>query len=230
MKSIPSGWPALSFPGAEEDLVRTTYEKARVILEYGSGGSTVLAAEMPGKLVFSVESDRNWALRLQSRLDEAELLSPATVYHVDIGPTGAWGRPLDDSHWPQFHNYPVAIWDEPFFRHPDVVLIDGRFRVACMMTVMARAERPITILFDDYVERKPYHMVEEIIAPREFVGRMAVFDVMPGLVTGSDLDAISRAFAQATYAGQPSLYDAAADEVMTLRQGIKKDHGNEQKN
>lgn len=229
VKANLSNWPELTFPEAETTLLRDTYEQASVILEYGSGGSTVLAAKMLGKLVFSVESDRAWALRLQVRIDEAELPSPATVYHVDIGPTGAWGRPLDQAHWPKFHNYPVAIWDEPFFRHPDVVLIDGRFRVACMMTVMVRAKRPITVLFDDYAEREPYHIVEEKLTPREIVGRMAVFDVTPGLITAEDLGAISQAFSFATYAGGPSYYNVTADKVMALRQHSQKGHKDDDK-
>ncbi|EPX78549.1 hypothetical protein thalar_02341 [Litoreibacter arenae DSM 19593] len=35
-------------------------------MEYGSGGTTRLAAQMPGKLIFSVESDLMWALDLQA--------------------------------------------------------------------------------------------------------------------------------------------------------------------
>jgi predicted O-methyltransferase YrrM len=68
-----------------------------VILEYGSGGSTVLASEMPGKTVFSVDSDRRWARNLQSYLDQAETNSPVHLHHSSIGKTGKWCRPVDHS-------------------------------------------------------------------------------------------------------------------------------------
>lgn len=172
-------WPELTLPPEEAECLRETYAQGRVILEYGSGGSTFVGASQPGKLIFSVESDRQWAIDLQRRLDLAGLPSPAILYYIDIGPTGDWGRAVDDQNWRNFHRYPTAIWSQPFFRHPDVVLIDGRFRPACFVTACLRARSPITILFDDYVNRPAYHVVERLLAPLETAGRMAKFRIEP---------------------------------------------------
>lgn len=169
----------LSLPPEEAGVLEAEYARARVILEYGSGGSTRLAASMPGKYVIAVESDRSWAMDLQLQIDRAGLPSPALVWHVDIGPTGRWGRPLDDSGWQRYHHYPTVIWSEPFFRHPDTVLIDGRFRAACFVATAMRIRRPVTVLFDDYVDRPAYHVVEKLAAPKQVVGRMAVFRLDP---------------------------------------------------
>jgi hypothetical protein len=203
-----------TLPPEEAECLRRHYEAARVILEYGSGGSTRLAAEMPGKYVLSVESDRDWAIRLQRELDEARLPSSALVWHVDIGATGAWGRPKDDRAWARFHRYPMAIWDQPFFRHPDVILIDGRFRAACFAAACLRIARPVTVLFDDYVGRPRYHLVEVLAQPAEVVGRMAVFRIEPGRVAPEDLSAVMGMFSQVTYARQrPDPRPAPADKV-----------------
>jgi len=183
-------------------FLRHSYGSAHIILEYGSGGSTILASEQPGKLVFSVESDRNWALRLQAEIDARDLPSPAHLYHVDIGPTGDWGRPISPDAWTRFHRYPLAIWDEPFFRKPDVVLIDGRFRPACFMAVLLRTRKPVTVLFDDYSTRPAYHSVEAFLKPAELVGRMAVFDVQPRPFDPSETGAIMDHFFRATYHGK----------------------------
>ena len=169
----------LTFPPEEAALVRARYARARVILEYGSGGSTMLAASMPGKYVMSVESDRNWAIDLQWKIDQADMSSPAVVWHVDIGATGRWGRPVADDGWQRYHHYPLSIWSEPFFRHPDTVLIDGRFRPACFVATAMRITRPVTVLFDDYVDRPAYHLVERFSAPRQKIGRMAMFELEP---------------------------------------------------
>lgn len=195
-------WPELSFPLEEMQLVRRVYDSAHIILEYGSGGSTVLGSEWPGKLIFSVESDHAWAIRLQHEIDLRNLPSPALVYHVDIGPTGNWGRPLGPEAWTRFHRYPLAIWDEPFFRQPDVVLIDGRFRPACLMAVLLRTQKPVTVLFDDYTARPAYHSVEAFLKPTEMVGRMAVFDVQPRPFDPSETGAIMDHFFRATYHGK----------------------------
>jgi len=199
-----SDWPALSFPPAEAELLRSTYGITRVILEYGSGGSTILASEQPGKLIFSVESDRNWSIRLQAEIDARDLPSPAHLCHVDIGPTGDWGRPVSSDAWTRFHRYPLAIWDEPFFRQPDVVLIDGRFRPACFMAVLLRTRKPVTVLFDDYTTRPVYHSVEAFLTPSEIVGRVAVFEVSPRNWDASESTALMDHFFRATYHGQKS--------------------------
>ncbi|MDO5529082.1 MAG: hypothetical protein Q4F71_06740 [Paracoccus sp. (in: a-proteobacteria)] len=231
MARASSTWPELSFPAEEADYLRNAYEKASVILEYGSGGSTKLAAEMEGKHVFSVESDRKWATRLQLSIDKAELPSPAIVYHADIGQTGLWGRPTRCENWHRFRNYPLSIWREAFFRHPDLVLIDGRFRAACMIAVMSLIEKDVTVLFDDYVDRKPYHLVERKLKPKKTVGRMAVFNVQPGLIKPADLDLVTEAFSQATIAGAPALYDSPSNKVMQLQQDAmeKRKHGSRRK-
>ena len=73
----------------------------------------------------------------------------------------------------------MSIWDLPEFVHPDVVLIDGRFRAACFLTTLFRCTRPLTLLWDDYIDRPAYHEVESLLKPVEMIGRMARFDVVP---------------------------------------------------
>lgn len=173
---LPHDFP-LTFPDRELAYLTTTYGEARTILEYGSGGSTLLAARS-GARVISVESDKDWAEGL------AEALRPvsdkAQVHHVDIGPTGDWGRPRGSSGAARYHRYALSVWDRPDLGEPDLVLIDGRFRAACLAAVLLRAKRPTTVLFDDYVARKYYHGVEKLARKEEVVGRMARFTVTPG--------------------------------------------------
>jgi len=194
--------PELSLPEAEAAHLRSAYEAAQVILEYGSGGSTVMAAELSGKLIFSVESDPVWARNLQHYLDTVELPSPAIIYYADIGPVGKWGRPVDTSHWEKFHRYPADIWKKPFFRHPDVVLIDGRFRVACLAMTRLNITRPVTVLFDDYAERRTYHAVEEVVGPpARMIGRMARFELTPNVLDNARETRLHDFFFHATYVG-----------------------------
>jgi hypothetical protein len=165
------------FPEEVAAYVRSQYQAASVILEYGSGGSTVFAAEL-GKSVVSVESDRAWAARLEAHL--APISDKATVHHADIGPTGLWGVPMRPGEYAKFPGYALSVWDRPDFVEPDLVLIDGRFRAACLAAVLLRARRPTTVLFDDYTKRRYYHGVEKLARKEEMVGRMASFTVTPG--------------------------------------------------
>lgn len=193
--------PRPFMPEAELTHLKRVYSEAKVILEYGSGGSTELGARLAGKYILSVESDRKWARALRKRLCGPDILSPVVVHHADVGPTGPWGRPLDDRAWRRFHAYPNEIWDQSWFRHPDVVLIDGRFRTACLATVLLRAERSVRVLFDDYGVRPLYHEIEEVIAPHAMVGRMAEFQVEPGLASSRHIGLLMRQFFQGSVYG-----------------------------
>ena len=171
--------PTLTFRPVVANEVRRCYGAAAVVLEYGSGGSTVMAAEMPGKRVYSVESDAAWAASLQAYLDQQGIAAGVSLHAVDIGPTGDWGTPTDESGWRRYHHYPLTVWDRADFQHPDVVLVDGRFRAACLIATLLRITRPVTLLFDDYRDRKVYHRVEAFARPVAMVGRMARFELEP---------------------------------------------------
>ena len=189
--------PELTFPEDVCDWVREHYAAAKVILEYGSGGSTVLASEMTGKTVFTVENDKRWMRALQAYLDQAGTASPVHLHFVSIGKIGKWGRPRNNDGCQRYHHYPNRIWDHPEFQQPDLVLIDGRFREACFYTTMLRCVRKTVVLFDDYVDRPSYQRVEQFAKPVEIRGRMAKFELRKKAMPREDLTQIIGAFSNA---------------------------------
>lgn len=173
--------PVLTLPKAAAALVRNAYAKAEVILEYGSGGSTMLAAARSKGRVFSVESDQAWAARMERIIAAKGLADHTHIHWVDIGPTKTWGVPTNARAFRNWPSYAISVWDREDFAQPDVVLVDGRFRLACFLVTLLRCKAPLTLLWDDYVERTYYHRAEELLKPAEAVGRMVRFDVEPGL-------------------------------------------------
>lgn len=173
--------PVLTLPAAEAEAVRVAYAGAGSILEYGSGGSTVMAAEMPGKTVRAVESDRRWAQKMRRWFDDhgAADGTQLAIDWVDIGPTKAWGNPRDDSAWRLWPRYALQVWRNPDLVAPDVVFIDGRFRIGCALATAFSTQKPVTVLFDDYGDRARYAKVEDFIGRPQMVGRLAVFEVEP---------------------------------------------------
>ena len=135
-----------------------------------------MAAEMPGKTIFSVESDVAWAENLRTYLETGDFPSKVLLQHVHIGKTGKWGSPIDSRRYKRYHLYPLSIWDIPEFRQPDVVMIDGRFRVACALATMLRCQKKTVILFDDFKLRRCYHMILDYMEPTEMRGNMAMFE------------------------------------------------------
>lgn len=187
--------PKLTLPDAEAAAVRAAYRGARVILEYGSGGSTVIAAENPKARVFSVESDAAWVQMMETWFAANPAVADLTLVHADIGPTKQWGMPENNRRVAQWAGYPNAVWERPDFQQPDVVLIDGRFRLACFLTVLFRTKAPVTVLWDDYIDRPGYHRAEKLLRPLTFHGRMAQFEVTPQSLAAEDLGWVAQAFA-----------------------------------
>lgn len=181
--------PEFTFPELEGDALRAAYTRAHVILEYGSGGSTVMGAEMPGKRIVSVESDKDWAQMMRSWFVENP---PATGSEVDviwsdIGETKEWGHPKGTSDYMRFARYPLEVWDLPEFAPPDVVLVDGRFRPGCAMATALRTQKPVTLFIDDYKRRKHYHRIERYLGAPRLIGRMVEFEVKPMRLEASEL-------------------------------------------
>jgi hypothetical protein len=189
--------PELTMPKSESKVLQLAYSEADVILEYGSGGSTVAAAELPGKTVFSVESDAKWLKMMTRYFAQNPPLANLTLHRADIGPTKSWSLPSDEKMFRDWPKYPLGVWDLPDFVHPDVVLIDGRFRVGCFLSTLFKITRPTVVLWDDYLGRRRYHEVEDLIKPTEFVGRMAVFNLSPMTVPADRLLWIVQAFLRA---------------------------------
>ena len=151
-------------------------KRSKCYLEYGCGGSTIYAVEainVPS--IISVESDKEWVNTV------SENITPTArqlyLAHCDIGPTGEWGRPTDQGQVDKFPNYMAMPWhiaDEHDLT-PDLVLVDGRFRVASFLFSLAASRDGTIILFDDYGDRDFYHVVEEFAKPNMMYGRMAEF-------------------------------------------------------
>ena len=70
-----------------------------------------------------------------------------------------------------------ANWFWNFDLKPDLVLIDGRFRVLCFLTSIKFAPIGTKIIFDDYTFRPFYHVVEEFLKISDTCGRQALFEV-----------------------------------------------------
>lgn len=185
---------SVTLPPAERDMVEHGYSGAEVILEYGSGGSTFLALEKGCKKVFTVESDAAWARRIDAALAERFSRDRFVVHHADIGATGAWGKPASAEGRDRYPDYALSIWANEGFVHPDLVLIDGRFRTACLLATALNIRRPTVVLFDDYARRPMFHGVESIARPVAFAGRMARFVVEPQSFPPIDIGAFVRAF------------------------------------
>jgi len=143
----------LTFTKEVVSFIKEEYQRASTILEYGSGGSTILAAGN-NKTVVTTESSASWLIELMGSYKEHNLPGNIIPIFCDIGETKAWGHPKDDSKWGQWPSYSVKAWHycNENKLDPELILIDGRFRVACFIASCINTTKPIQILFDDYAK------------------------------------------------------------------------------
>lgn len=153
-------------------------------LEYGTGGSTYVAARL-GVDFIAVDSDLYFLRSVRKKIQKDGFARPVgqTYHHADIGLTGFWGYPL--RHWnasaarlERFRRYsdpPPECFEGGLL--PDLVLVDGRFRVACVLKAlrMLQNSRGWAIVVDDYVGRPQYHVIADYAEiDRHVAGRIAV--------------------------------------------------------
>lgn len=138
---------------SELKLFRHYLSKSRQYFEFGSGGSTVLAAGH-GLTVHGVESDQQWVEALKEKLGAS-----CQVAWCDIGPTGAWGVPVNQDRRENFPAFSRSILDQR--EDYDFVLVDGRFRVACTLATIKKSmlqDAAAIIFIHDFWNRPQYHI------------------------------------------------------------------------
>jgi hypothetical protein len=160
--------------GGDTALFEEATRDVKVYGEYGCGKSTKWVMANTEAKIISVDSDPDWIDAMRRSNLEAERM---TLIWADVGEVGAWGKPKNYSHRHAFNNYTEALWRGK--DKPDVVLIDGRFRICCFLTTLKHADPGTKIIFDDYVRRTPFHVVEEFLEPEACSERQALFIVPP---------------------------------------------------
>lgn len=155
----------------DDEVFKNVLKNAKTYFEFGAGESTQWVLNNTNALITCVDSNQEWLNTIPNNQRIKKL-------YIDIGPVKKWGYPIDNSMKHNWMNYYNA-----YDGKSDVVLIDGRFRVACFLSVLKKASKGTVIIFDDYLngtdetslERPHYHVVENVIKINKTCGRQAVF-------------------------------------------------------
>jgi hypothetical protein len=176
-------------------LLTSLLRQSDRMLEFGAGGSTALAVKMGVGSVTSVESDADWIarLKLDDALGRAVEEGRLELLHADVGPVGALGRPsVKQESWP---TYACRPWTHVEDAKLDLVLIDGRFRVACILETARRVSPATIIAVHDFWNRSGYHVVLPFLEQIGASESLGLFRVRGDL----DLEAVERLLVTAHY-------------------------------
>jgi hypothetical protein len=146
-------------------------------LEFGSGESTIYASNVSTiQTIKSVESSKKYIdknLKHNPIIANA-LLTGKLVFHlIDIGETKKWGYPINDKKRHLFPNYSLSVFSQP--NDYDLVLVDGRFRVACTVSTILNTQQTCIIIIHDFWNRPEYHIVLRYLETLDRVDTLGVF-------------------------------------------------------
>ena len=135
-----------------------------IYFEFGSGGSTNIASYYK-LLTFSVESDVKWHKKLKDNYINANYIT------VDLKVKGG-GYPGKETTIKTWIKYIQAYKKE---YDADIILIDGRFRVACALDIFNKIRNDTIVLVHDYTFRKYYHILENFYLKLETWDSLVAF-------------------------------------------------------
>jgi hypothetical protein len=175
----------------ESDLLRQEMAKASSYLEFGIGGSTLLAAEVGIRRIVSVDSDQAWVRKIDEKIAVNRPRFDIELIHCDIGQTRDWGFPVDRERiadWPQYFILP---WQRFLSRRetPDLIYIDGRFRVACALYSLLNLHlhrsrlfrKAARLLIHDFSDRPYYDKILEFASVVAAVNTLVVVEPKRGV-------------------------------------------------
>lgn len=168
-----AAWPVKRglFDGDDQAFIALA-RQAKVYGEYGCGASTRWVATQTEAKIYAVDTAEMWVESVRAEVGRRDSLS---LHWVNLGPLADWGRPVGFAKSSNFKEYTDWMWGQT--QKPDLVLVDGRFRVCCFATSLRHAAEGTTIVFDDYTNRPHYHIVESLLPSSSTCGRQAIFKV-----------------------------------------------------
>lgn len=153
--------------------------KRSKVFEWGSGVSTLYLTLNRDCNLISIDSSRNWTRLINSKLQSINLTDSKVVNYINIGPTIHYGIPLKILR-PIFKKTFSRYWSAArHFRNfdPNIVIVDGRFRLICSLEALQVFKSPFMFIIDDYIERASFRILEEFLGSPIIVNRAAIFNI-----------------------------------------------------
>lgn len=149
----------------ESDFFLSEITKTHRVLEYGSGESTIEIADKCLSIL-SIEHQKQW-------YDKLIELKPINCELILREPNLPYKEGINCGTYEQFKSYIEAPLDKGPF---DIILIDGRARVACASIVKSITHDNTLIFIHDY-DRPEYAEVLNYLELIGQVGTMAKFKI-----------------------------------------------------
>ena len=143
----------------EQTFLETFITTDSTYFEWGSGGSTDTFGRLTNAKIVSVENYQPWCDKVSALpfVKCRQQLKTMDYKCIVPHPTGGAGYPVDSAHNGAFDEYIEAIQDYPDF---DIVLVDGRWRIACALFALDYITDDTVVFIHDF-QREEYRVVLE---------------------------------------------------------------------
>ena len=131
---------------AETTLLGRYRDRSRNYFEFGCGGSTVFC-DSPQRRIKSIDNNTEWLNKVRPLVG-----STTELIYINTGPVLEYGNPVDPTQVAGFADYSLAFGQRD--SDTDLVLVDGRFRVACGLQIVLSNYTGTVLLHD--AERPEY--------------------------------------------------------------------------
>lgn len=145
--------------------------KSNIFFEYGAGGSTYLACEINNiNKIYTVDTEPRYLDYLLSNkcLNNSYINGRFYPTHATIGSVKKFIHPNNLHYKERWHIYPEMILTSALKNKniPDLVLIDGKFRVASVLaSLIALPKGTEIIIIHDFFPRKQYYPILDFLEP-----------------------------------------------------------------
>lgn len=170
-KNIKNKFSDDSLFKGDDFLFKAILSSSKKYAEYGCGTSTIWVANNTEATIHSVDTSKEWIDFCKKNITPGR----ANLEWIDCGPLKKWGRPTSYDLRENFIKYAKSLWINS--ESADTVLIDGRFRVLCFLNTIKYSNQGTRVIFDDYINRPHYHLIEELVSKSEICGRQCLFIV-----------------------------------------------------
>jgi hypothetical protein len=163
-------------PAEEREYLESQYLDASVILEFGAGGSTLFAIKN-NKRIISVESDKKFYEYLLLHIKKSYSIKNSQILLAKTGYTGRYGMPIFFPFSPRIVekglSYVLTGYSQFDEFSPDLIFVDGRWRVACCLYALISGFGSSRLLLDDYEGDRSYKLLIEKYFNVHSFGRIA---------------------------------------------------------
>jgi hypothetical protein len=175
-----------SLPDDLKSVLKGFLQECNSYFEIGAGASTLIAMNANVRNITTLDTDlpllnilKSISPRYQTSMLEFNAI------HIQVEKVSDWGYPTSKSDWQRTGE----LFVRAILEHgsAELTLIDGRFRVASFFAVLESSSKARVVLFDDYLDRSHYWVVESVLCPMKVIGRMAVFYVPENLEVKKDI-------------------------------------------